>query len=126
MDAARTLIREPDVDSPRQYRRRVLLLAVIYIVLFTLCLVGIGLLLLFGCFFVGLSQRSNVEMLVIAFFLVLFGYLALITSRSTTGQTFSASHTVDFEEKEPVEMVVDVPAPPGSYTAELEITFPPT
>jgi hypothetical protein len=85
MDAARTLIREPDVDSPRQYRRRVLLLAVIYIVLFALCLVGIGLLLLFGRFFVGLSQRSNVETLVIAFFLVLFGYLALITLRGAVG-----------------------------------------
>lgn len=85
MDAARTLIREPDVDSPREYRRRVLLLALIYVVLFTLCLVGVALLLLFGRFFVGLSQRSNVETLVIAFFLVLFGYLALLTARGAVG-----------------------------------------
>lgn len=85
MDAGRALIREPEVDSPRHYRRRVFRLALIYLALFTLSLGGIGLLLFFGRFFVGLSQRSNVETLVIAFFLVLFGYLGLLTFRGAKG-----------------------------------------
>jgi hypothetical protein len=85
MDAARRLIREPDVSDPRHYRRRVAELAAIYVAIFTLSTAGIVLLLLHGRLFVTLSQRSNVETLTIAFFLLFFGYIALITGRGAWG-----------------------------------------
>lgn len=50
----------------------------------------------------------------------------VVRLRDAAGRTVSANHTVEFERKERVEMVLDVPAPPGTYTAELELTFPPT
>lgn len=45
---------------------------------------------------------------------------------TTTGQILSANHTVELDRNDRVEMVVDVPAPARSYTAELDVTFPPT
>jgi hypothetical protein len=85
MDFARRLIREPDVANARQYRRRVGQLAVIYVLVFLLSAVGIGLLLSHGRLFVGLTQRSNVETLTIAFFLVFFAYIGLLSSRGAWG-----------------------------------------
>jgi hypothetical protein len=85
MDAARRLIREPDVSDPRHYRRRVAELAAIYVAIFALSAAGIVLLVFHGRLFVTLSQRSNVETLTIAFFLLFFGYIALITARGAWG-----------------------------------------
>jgi hypothetical protein len=85
MDAARRIIREPDVSDPRHYRRRVAELAAVYVAMFTLSAAGIVLLLVYGRLFVTLSQRSNVETLTIAFFLLFFGYIALISARGAWG-----------------------------------------
>ena len=85
MDAARRLVREPDVSDPRHYRRRVAELAAIYVAIFTLSVTGVALLLLQGRLFVTLSQRSNVETLTIAFFLLFFGYIAFISARGAWG-----------------------------------------
>jgi len=41
VNPGRRLIREPDVDNPRQYRRRVRQLAVAYLLLVTLAVTGI-------------------------------------------------------------------------------------
>lgn len=85
MDAARRLIREPDVSDPRHYRRRVAELAAIYVAIFGLSVLGVVLLVLHGRLFVTLSQRSNVETLTIAFFLLFFGYIALLSARGAWG-----------------------------------------
>ena len=55
----------------RAYVRRVHRLALAYVCLFFASLVGIFLLVWWGQFFVTLTQRSNVETLTIAFFIVL-------------------------------------------------------
>jgi hypothetical protein len=85
MDVGRRLVREPDSSDPRQYRRRVGELAAIYVAIFGLSVVGVGLLLLHGRLFVTLSQRSNVETLTIAFLLLFFGYIALVSARGAWG-----------------------------------------
>jgi hypothetical protein len=85
MDAARTLIREPDVSDAAHYRRRVVQLAAIYLAVSLLSLFGIGVLLFHGRLFVTLSQRSNVETLTIAFFLLFFAYLAMLSARGAVG-----------------------------------------
>src|SRR5689334_21408908 len=92
MDLARRLIREPDIVNPAQYRRRVRQLAAAYHSAFILALVGIGLLLYFGRFFVTLTQRSNVETLTIAFFLVFFAYVAHLTARGAWGGRVKVAH----------------------------------
>jgi hypothetical protein len=85
MDVARALIREPDVSNATVYRRRVGRLAGIYVSMWAFSVLGIGLLLWNGRLLVTLAQRSNVETLVIAFFLLFFGYLALLSSRGALG-----------------------------------------
>jgi hypothetical protein len=85
MDAARRLIREPDVSDPRRYQRRVAELAAIYVAIFSLSVTGVALLLFHGRLFVTLSQRSNVETLTIAFFLLFFAYIASISARGAWG-----------------------------------------
>jgi hypothetical protein len=84
-DAARRLIREPGADDPRQYAERVRLLRLWYVGLFTLSLIGIGLLVWRAQFFVMLTQRSNVETLTLAFLLVFFVYLIALSIRGAWG-----------------------------------------
>lgn len=85
MDLARALIREPDVTTARAYSRRVGLLALIYVGLFAFSTAGIALVLWNGRLLVTLSQRSNVETLVLAFLLLLFSYLGLASSAGAWG-----------------------------------------
>ncbi|HEY3058466.1 MAG TPA: hypothetical protein VGL99_05775 [Chloroflexota bacterium] len=84
-DAARRLVREPGADDPRQYAERVHRLAWWYIGLFVLSLVGIGLLIWRAQLFVTLAQRSNVETLTLAFLLVFFAYLTVLSVRGALG-----------------------------------------
>lgn len=84
-DLARTAIREPGVEGPRYYARRVHRLAVFYTGLFVASLVGIALLIWRAQFFVALTQRSNVETLVLAFFLVFFAYVAVLSAPGALG-----------------------------------------
>jgi hypothetical protein len=84
-DLARAVLMEPGVSDAAHYARRVRWLAIVHLSLFLLSLVGFGLLVWKGRFFVTLSQRSNVETLTIAFFLVFFGYFAVVTAPGAVG-----------------------------------------
>lgn len=82
---AQQVIREPEVEDARHYARRVHQLAWFYALLFVGALLGIGLLVWQAQLYVTLSQRSNVETLTLAFFLIFFGYLALLSARGAAG-----------------------------------------
>jgi hypothetical protein len=84
-DIAQAVVREPGAESPRQYEQRVHRLAAAYVVLFVGSLVGIAMLLWKGKLFVSLTQHSNVETLTLAFLLVFFGYLGVLSSRGALG-----------------------------------------
>ena len=78
-------LREPGVSDPAHYHRRVTWLAIVHPCLFLCSVAGIVLLIWRGEFFVTLSQRSNVETLTIAFFLVFFAYFAVATAPGAIG-----------------------------------------
>jgi hypothetical protein len=82
---ADTVVREPGAESAEQYAQRVHRLALAYVCLFVVSLVGIVLLIWQGQFFVTLTQRSNVETLTIAFFIVLFAYVAFLSAPGAYG-----------------------------------------
>jgi hypothetical protein len=84
-DIARHLVREPSVGSPAEYARRVHRLALAYVGLFVLPLVGITLLLWHAHLLVTLTQRSNVETLTLLFLLIFFMYLATLSLRGALG-----------------------------------------
>jgi hypothetical protein len=85
LDLPRVALREPGVANARDYARRVRGLAVVHPCLFVASIVGFVLLIWRGEFFVTLSQRSNVETLTIAFFLLYFGYFAVVTAHGALG-----------------------------------------
>jgi hypothetical protein len=80
-----TFVREPGSQTPEQYQRRVTELAWAYVALFLFSLIGAILLVWHGQLFVGLAQRSNVETLTLAFFLVFFAYIAVISAPGAWG-----------------------------------------
>ena len=82
---AHVALRSPGVSDPAHYARRVRWLAIVHAALFLASLAGLALLIWRGAFFVTLSQRSNVETLTIAFFLVFFGYFAVVTAPGAWG-----------------------------------------
>lgn len=84
-DAARRFIIEPGADNAEQYTRRVRRLATGYVALFGLSLVGIALLIWRAQLFVILTQRSNVETLTLAFLLLFFVYLAVLSAPGAWG-----------------------------------------
>lgn len=79
------LVKEPGADTAQHYRERVSLLAATYATLFVGSLVGIVLLVWKAQLFVALAQRSNVETLLLAFLMVFFLYLALISAKGAFG-----------------------------------------
>ncbi|HEY1954015.1 MAG TPA: hypothetical protein VGH28_00335 [Polyangiaceae bacterium] len=83
--AHRFSLAEPRLSSPRQYHRRVIWLAIVHPSLFLVALLGVFLLVWRGELFVTLTQRSNVETLTIAFFILLFAYFAFLTAPGTLG-----------------------------------------
>jgi hypothetical protein len=88
MNPARRLIREPDVGGPRQYRRRVRQLALTYVLSLGLASTGICLLIGHGRLLVDLTQKSNVETLTILFFILFFGYIAILSLRGAWGGAY--------------------------------------
>ncbi len=82
---AQAALRAPGVSDPRHYARRVHWLAIVHGSLFVAALSGLVLLIWRGELFVTLSQRSNVETLTIAFFLVFFAYFAFVTAPGAWG-----------------------------------------
>lgn len=84
-DALRKPLQEPGAEDARHYRRRVNTLAVEYVVLFTAAIIGVALLVSKAQLYVTLTQRSNVETLTVAFFLLFFGYLAVLSAPGALG-----------------------------------------
>jgi hypothetical protein len=82
---AELFLKETAVSSAASYGRRVWALAILYPSLLGLCLTGDATLLWKGRLFVTLAQRSNVETLTLAFFLVFYGYLAVLSAEGAWG-----------------------------------------
>jgi hypothetical protein len=82
---AERLIREAETEDPQHFARRVGRLALAYLLVFGGSLAGIALILWRGELLITLAQRTNVETLTLAFFVVFFGYLATITVRGAWG-----------------------------------------
>lgn len=80
-------IREPDTATVEQYRRRVYGLAAIYVGIVGTASAACVAIIVYGRFFVTLSQRSNVETLTLAVVLILFAYLALLSIPGAWGTT---------------------------------------
>jgi hypothetical protein len=80
-----SVIREPGAESSRDYGRRVHRLAVAYVVLFVGSATGIVLLVWRGQFFVSLTQHSNVETLTLAFLMIFFLYLGVLSAPGVSG-----------------------------------------
>jgi hypothetical protein len=93
-DIGRTFVREPSVQDATAYQRRVHELATAYLVLFLGCLVGLGLVIWQAQHLVTLAQRSNVETLTLAFILVFFGYLAVISASGAAGALRIGSYAI--------------------------------
>jgi len=79
------MLRAPGVSDPAHYHRRLTWLAIVHPALFVCAVAGIALLVWRGELFVTLAQRSNVETLTIAFFLVFFGYFIVVTAPGALG-----------------------------------------
>jgi hypothetical protein len=84
MDAHR-IIREQATSTIRQYENRVYRLAATYCGILVTAVAAVVLIVMRGKLFITLSQRSNVETLVLALILVLFGYLAVISAPGAWG-----------------------------------------
>jgi hypothetical protein len=105
MDIARNLVREPDVADPRAFRRRVHQLAAVNFLLLCFAVAGIGVIVANGRRFVLLAQRSNVETLTIAFFLLFFSYLLLLSARGAKGAALLGLHALRaLRRRDPVTM----------------------
>lgn len=96
------VIREPDADTPAEYAGRVRRLAAFYAILFVFSIAGSVLLIWKAQLFVGLAQRSNVETLILAFFLVFFGYIALISAGGALGALRIARYALEARLGDPV------------------------
>ncbi|MDQ3809781.1 MAG: hypothetical protein M3336_05775, partial [Chloroflexota bacterium] len=84
-DFMRRFIREPGAEDAPHYAARVRRLSVWYVGLFVLSVIGVVVLVWRAQLFVTLSQRSNVETLTLAFLLVFFLYLAVISAPGLWG-----------------------------------------
>lgn len=79
------VIREPDVETPERYAQRVYRLAWAYLGLCAGSVTGIILVVWRAQFYVTLSQRSNVETLTLAFLLIFFAYLTILSAPGVLG-----------------------------------------
>ena len=87
-------IREPDVENPHKYAQRVHRLAWAYSALCAGSIAGIVLVVWRAQFFVTLSQRSNVETLTLAFLLIFFAYLIVLSAPGAFGAARMAYYTL--------------------------------
>jgi hypothetical protein len=105
-DIAKAIVREPAADTAAEYRQRINALALIYFVLFFAAISGITLIVWRAHLLVSLTQHSNVETLVLAFFVIFFGYVALISRTGATGALKIAFYNLAlaaFKSREDVE-----------------------
>lgn len=85
MQLGQNAVREQGTRSVGDYRSRVYKLAATYLALVITASVAIGLIVFKGKFFVTLAQRSNVETLTLAFIIVLFAYMGVVSSPGAWG-----------------------------------------
>src|SRR5690242_20699803 len=85
IDPFRAIVSEPGVDSPQEYGHRVRRLAATYWGLFGVSLVGEVLVAWRGKYWITLAQRTNVETLTLAFLLIFFAYLAVLSAPGALG-----------------------------------------
>lgn len=85
MDVIKQVVDEPGARSPADYARRVLGLAVLYPLVTLSAAAGEALLVWRVKALVTLTQRSNVETLVLAFFAVFFAYVGYLGARGAAG-----------------------------------------
>ncbi len=116
-DLARTLLLEPGVSDARHYARRVRVLAVVHVALFLVAIVGLALLVWRASMFVTLAQRSNVETLTIAFFLLFFGYFAVATFPGAVGAVRIAFHALGV----PRDLGKPGPGPSAAFDKAVEL-----
>jgi len=122
-DLARRFLKEPGADDAAHYARRVRRLAVSYVALFALSIIGIAILIWRAQFFVTLAQRSNVETLTLAFLMVLFGYLASLSAPGTWGafQILRRSRARDWTERQHRLTHGRHPVPGNRTVADLNV-----
>jgi hypothetical protein len=84
-DIARQAIKAAGISNAFEYRKHLSRLSLCYFVMFGASLAGAFTLYWKGKLFVTLSQRSNVETLTIAFFVVFFLYLAALSAKGAWG-----------------------------------------
>jgi hypothetical protein len=85
MNLGKKAVREQGTKSVPDYRRRVHKLAGIYLGIVITAGTAIGLIVFKGKLFVTLTQRSNVETLTLAFIIVLFAYLGVMSAPGAWG-----------------------------------------
>lgn len=85
MSISQQFVREQGTQSVPEYRKRVYRLAAVYLGIVATALASIILIIWHGKFFVTLSQRSNVETLTLAFIIVLFAYLTVVSAPGAWG-----------------------------------------
>lgn len=90
----KTVVREPATGTPAAYSSRVYALAAIYTALFLSSTAGLAIIVWRAQYLVTLSQRSNVETLALAFFMIFFAYFALISRAGAVGAMRLVIHTV--------------------------------
>jgi hypothetical protein len=93
-DLAQRFVKEPGAESAQQYARRVRRLALWYVSLSLLSLLGLALLVWKAQDYVTLTQRSNVETLTLAFLFVFFAYLLVLSAPGTWGVVRLLRHTL--------------------------------
>jgi hypothetical protein len=127
VDISRLALREPGVSDARHYARRVAWLAVVHPCLFVCSLIGFGLLIWRSELFVTLAQRSNVETLTIAFFLLYFGYFAVVTFHGALGGLrvgwlrFQAALGRDVDARRMAGLGPPGPGPAAAFDKALEV-----
>jgi len=117
----RRLIKEPGADEPRQYAQRVRRLGLWYVGLLALSLVGVALLVWRAQLFVTLAQRSNVETLTLAFLLVFFLYLAVLSVRGACGAVLAARLSIGGDWLEQQRRKVSALGPPRGKSCVVEL-----
>ena len=79
------LIREPQADTARQFSARVYFLGALYAILFLSSIAGLVLIIQWARLFVTLAQRSNVETLILLFFVAFYLYFVFLSWRGAAG-----------------------------------------
>ncbi len=121
--ATRRFISEPGADNAEHYAQRVRRLATWYVALFGLSLIGLALLVWRAQLYVILAQRSNVETLTLAFLVIFFVYLMVLSAPGAWGVLRMVRHSMggDWTAKQQRKMRALGTHAPGETIADLNL-----